>query len=149
TSHLRSQICFTMSSHSKRRFGEKAGNSRQNYSSRAEVSAYEFLDEQENNTSESNDESQHVITSKKSMLYMIYVLYLLANTLSFLGKGKDKKTDTKKTNRNIIDETPNMNVPVNVYSDDTHVSDDDKDLSNTSPITAPMTLPPFREKAND
>ena len=51
----------------KRCFNEKA---RQVYQSE-EVSAYEFLDEQENNTSESNDESEHVTISKKSMIYII------------------------------------------------------------------------------
>ncbi len=56
----------------KRRFDKKAENSRQAYP-REEVSAYEFLDEQENNTSESNDESEHVTISKKSMLYIIYI----------------------------------------------------------------------------
>ena len=68
---LRSQICSIMTR--KRCFDEKA---RQVYQSE-EVSAYEFLDEQENNTSESNDESEHVTISKKSMLYVIYILYLL------------------------------------------------------------------------
>jgi len=50
--------------------------------------------------------------------------------LPFLGKGKDKKKDAKKSNRNIISEkTTSMNASVNVYLDDTHVSDNDSDLS--------------------
>ena len=73
TSHLMFADFFIMPPHPKSRFNEKAGNSRQS----EEVSVFEFLDEQENNTLESNDESEHVITSKKSMLYVIYILYLL------------------------------------------------------------------------
>jgi len=67
--------------------------------------------------------------------------------LPFLGKGKDKKKDAKKSNRNIIGEkTTSMNASVNVYLDDTHVSDNDSDLSqiNTPPIdTRPINIPPI------
>ncbi len=67
----------------------------------------------------------------------------------FLGKGKNKKNDTRKSKRNIISETTSTNSSVNVYLDDPHVSDNDNDLLNTSPITVPVTPPPFREKASE
>jgi len=136
---------------SRKRLDKNGENSRQSSLSHKisheETSTYEFLNEQESNTSASSDESDHITISRKSMLYInLYSFYLVICLLYYLlGKSKDKKNDTKKSKRDGSKAT-NMDVSVNMYSENTHLSDNDNDLSS---IVVPVTPPSLGENVNE